>query len=198
MRRPSVQHFVAVGAAAAAACRHSRQVLQAWGLGVLTDTTELLVSELVTKAVETSDSGNVSLHRTPYPTVAPQWVVLRLSCTDTSLVIEVWDDDATPPAFTGQDSGAGCGGGLFRVSKSSRRWAYYWPRTGGKVIWCELALPEPGYTRAEGPSLPLPRRESPAKPATAIEFVDDVGLLQRVADGLRALDPWQTIPREPP
>jgi hypothetical protein len=198
MRRPNVQHFVALSTAAAAACRHSRSVLRAWRLDALADTTELLVSELMVNAVETSGSGDVGQAHTRYQTLAPQWVALRLSCTDTSLVIEVWDGDESPPVLAERSREAGGGRGLFFVSRSSRRWAYYWPRTGGKVTWCEIELPGSGYVVEGEPHLPLPRRETPARPATAIEFVDDLGLLQRVADGLRALDPWQTIPRRPP
>ncbi|MFJ3669189.1 SpoIIE family protein phosphatase [Streptomyces sp. NPDC090106] len=101
-----------------------REQLHTWGLGKLADTTELMVSELVTNAVRHS-------HGRP--------VQLRLVRGDT-LLCEVDDDDHELPTLLNAKPTDEFGRGLRVVSTLAREWGT--SRTGaGKTVWFELTLP---------------------------------------------------------
>lgn len=143
---------------------HARHMLSEWGIAGLSDTTELLISELATNAVQA-----------PEKVAAPFWPVrpspecpcveLRLTVDDRALVIEVWDGHpAPPPQPSLPDASAPGGRGLFLVRELSHRWGFYYPALPesrdmrdfdrfrfapgpvppelrwltGKVIWCEF------------------------------------------------------------
>ncbi|MFF2007910.1 SpoIIE family protein phosphatase [Streptomyces sp. NPDC058195] len=102
----------------------ARDRLLAWGLDDLVDTTELLVSELVTNALRYGE-GEIRLR------------LLR----DRTLVCEVWDAGLVQPRRRrARDTDEGGRGlqlvGLLSVAWGSRRT----PR--GKTVWFELALPD--------------------------------------------------------
>ncbi|MER5851127.1 SpoIIE family protein phosphatase [Streptomyces sp. NPDC002012] len=102
----------------------ARGRLLAWGLEELVDTTELLVSELVTNALRYGE-GEIRLR------------LLR----DRTLVCEVWDAGLVQPRRRrARDTDEGGRGlqlvGLLSVAWGSRRT----PR--GKTVWFELALPD--------------------------------------------------------
>ncbi|MFI8101850.1 SpoIIE family protein phosphatase [Streptomyces sp. NPDC086023] len=101
----------------------ARAQLAAWGLEGLADTTELLVSELVTNALRYGEGE----------------IRLRL-LLDRTLVCEVWDGAlAQPRRRRARDTDEGGRGlqlvGLLSTSWGSRRT----PR--GKTVWFDLALP---------------------------------------------------------
>ncbi|MFI7097857.1 SpoIIE family protein phosphatase [Streptomyces sp. NPDC050161] len=102
----------------------ARDQLTDWGLEALVDTTELLVSELVTNALR-HGHGEIRLR------------LLR----DRSLVCEVWDADlAQPRRRRARDTDEG-GRGLQLVGLLSSGWgSRRTPR--GKTVWFELALPD--------------------------------------------------------
>ncbi|CAL9604441.1 SpoIIE family protein phosphatase [Streptomyces sp. enrichment culture] len=101
-----------------------REQLHEWGLAKLTDTTELLVSELVTNAVRHSRSRPVEL---------------RLVRGDT-LLCEVDDDDHELPTLLSAGPGDETGRGLRVVATLAREWGT--SRTAaGKTVWFELTLP---------------------------------------------------------
>ncbi|WP_405747927.1 PAS domain-containing SpoIIE family protein phosphatase/ATP-binding protein [Streptomyces sp. NBC_01525] len=102
----------------------ARDQLTDWGLEELVDTTELLVSELVTNALR-HGHGEIRLR------------LLR----DRSLVCEVWDADlAQPRRRRARDTDEG-GRGLQLVGLLSAGWgSRRTPR--GKTVWFELALPD--------------------------------------------------------
>jgi anti-sigma regulatory factor (Ser/Thr protein kinase) len=111
---------------------HARQVLWEWGLGELAEVTELLVSELVTNAYQTTIR-----HQLPTP------IRLRLSSDGHQVLIEVWDADPTPPRSPAPGAHglppetAESGRGLLLVAALSERWSCY--RLGsGKVVWSEI------------------------------------------------------------
>jgi anti-sigma regulatory factor (Ser/Thr protein kinase) len=112
----------------------AKETLAAWGLaqtGNLADDTELLVSELMTNAYETTVE-----HQLDTP------IRLRLASKHASVLIEVWDGNATPPpAATALPSpDATSGRGLLLVDTLSARWDWYaLRRWGGKVVWAEVA-----------------------------------------------------------
>jgi hypothetical protein len=84
------------------------------------------------------------------------------------------------------------GRGLLFVEELSRDWGYYRADTGGKVVWCALPLAKSPFSPVAG-SPPLPRRNpggAVPQPSRPVEMTEDVALLQRVVDRLRALDNW--------
>ncbi|MER6101667.1 SpoIIE family protein phosphatase [Streptomyces sp. NPDC001832] len=102
----------------------ARGQLLAWDLEELVDTTELLVSELVTNALRYGE-GEIRLR------------LLR----DRTLVCEVWDAGLVQPRRRrARDTDEG-GRGLQLVGMLSEAWgARRTPR--GKTVWFELALPD--------------------------------------------------------
>jgi anti-sigma regulatory factor (Ser/Thr protein kinase) len=114
--------------------RHTRDVLGAWRLpDEHIDTAQLVVSELVTNAVR-HDAGKQD------PSSEPR-VTLTLHCEPAQLIVLVSDGNPNPPVSNGAVPLAAEGGrGLFIVEAVSKEWSYYFPPTGGKVVWCILAL----------------------------------------------------------
>jgi anti-sigma regulatory factor (Ser/Thr protein kinase) len=104
-------------------------VLHEWGLAGLAEDAALLVSELMTNAL---DASAVLPERPP--------ITLRLLATGTSLVIEAWDQSSLDLEPREADADDECGRGLTVVAALSARWGS--ERTGyrRKVVWAELAL----------------------------------------------------------
>ncbi|WP_441251122.1 SpoIIE family protein phosphatase [Kitasatospora sp. McL0602] len=100
-----------------------REQLAAWHLSALTDTVELLVSELVTNAVR----------------VARDHVQLQLIRVD-KLLVEVSDDNHNLPSLEPSEELDEDGRGLNLVSKLAERWGTA-RKAVGKVVWFEMALP---------------------------------------------------------
>ena len=108
---------------------HAVHVLHEWGMRDLADDAALVVSELMTNA---ADASVVLPGRPP--------IALGLLASETSLVIEVWDQ--SPLDLEPREAGADdeCGRGLVVVAALSDRWGA--ERTGHrhKVVWAELAV----------------------------------------------------------
>jgi PAS domain S-box-containing protein len=106
--------------------RHSRELIRealaTWGLAALSDTVELLVSELVTNAVR-HGAGDIGL---------------RLIRTDV-LLCEVRDDGYELPTLRRADVTAEDGRGLQLVTALAERWGTHRTPTG-KVVWFEQSL----------------------------------------------------------
>ncbi|MGW2400270.1 SpoIIE family protein phosphatase [Kitasatospora sp. NPDC001664] len=100
-----------------------REQLAAWHLEGLTDTVELLVSELVTNAVR----------------VARDHVQLQLIRVD-KLLVEVSDDNHNLPSLEPSEEMDENGRGLNLVSKLAEKWGTA-RKAVGKVVWFEMALP---------------------------------------------------------
>ncbi len=177
-----VRQFEADHASPGLARRHIEAILQAWDLADLVDTATLLASELVTNACRVS-AGRAAV------------IATRVMRTDADLIIEVWDADASVPIRQDPALDAEGGRGLLLVSALSDRWAFYRPHTGGKVVWCSLDLPT--LPAACSPDAALPRRRASSGTTAPLEVFDDLPLLQRVADGLQALD-WDLPPGDLP
>ncbi|MEU3406690.1 ATP-binding SpoIIE family protein phosphatase [Streptomyces sp. NPDC006670] len=103
--------------------RFARRALSRWGLEELSDSLELLVSEVVTNAVR----------------YAERPVTLRLLRTDV-LRCEVGDDSPQLPRQRRARETDEGGRGLFLVNRLARRWGAT-RLSSGKVVWFELALP---------------------------------------------------------
>jgi GAF domain-containing protein len=101
----------------------TRRQLGEWGLERLSDTAELLVSELVTNAIR----------------AASYEVELRLMRVG-KLLVEVSDDNHNLPQLQSAEADDVQGRGLALVSHLSRRWGTS-RKAVGKVVWFELPLP---------------------------------------------------------
>jgi anti-sigma regulatory factor (Ser/Thr protein kinase) len=111
------------------AVRHARSLirdpLKRWGLEDLIDSSELLVSELVTNAIKYANGE----------------VTLRLILEPETLVCEVHDSSPALPRVLQVDKDAENGRGLHVVSQMASHWGVR--RTAaGKVVWCEQLVPE--------------------------------------------------------
>ena len=103
--------------------RFARRTLAGWGLGALTDQTELLTSELITNALVHAGA----------PTQ------LRLF-RDRALTVEVADVDSHAPRMRRALEDDEGGRGMHLVNELAHRWGSRSTRHG-KVVWFELELP---------------------------------------------------------
>jgi hypothetical protein len=119
---------------------HARQVLWEWHLDALADTTELLLSELVTNAVHASAGLNGSRRSGRWVPGMPP-VRMWLSSDRKRILIQVWDGNDKHPAPQQPGPDAESGRGLLLVESLSAEWGSYPPeQSSGKVVW---ALIEP-------------------------------------------------------
>lgn len=116
---------------------HTRLVLAEHGLGGVAETTELLVSELMTNAVQASRATGLLLGI---------WLRLygrRLPGDKQTAVAEVWDHSQAPPMLTEPGPASEDGRGLLLVQALAADWGWYrppdWP---GKAVWCLIAAPD--------------------------------------------------------
>ncbi|MGC0327666.1 serine phosphatase RsbU (regulator of sigma subunit)/anti-sigma regulatory factor (Ser/Thr protein kinase) [Streptomyces sp. SAI-170] len=100
-----------------------RRTLRRWGLADLTDTTELLVSEVVANAVR----------------VTTRPLTLRMLRTDV-LRVEVRDDSVQLPRLGHAQLDDEGGRGLFLVDQLAQSWGAT-RVSGGKIVWFEQRLP---------------------------------------------------------
>jgi len=106
----------------------THQILWEWGLSALQESTELLVSELVTNAVQAARAATEA---------AP--VRLWLLSDTVRVVILVWDASPEPPVRMSSGDDAETGRGLLLVDAISDQWGSYPVRDeGGKVVWALL------------------------------------------------------------
>ena len=119
---------------------HTRHLLWEWGLASLTDSAELIVSEIMTNAVQITQAD---------ARTAP--VRLWLLADRARLLMLVWDASPLPPVSVSPDGEAENGRGLLLVEALSTRWDHFGHHGGGKVVWalCDTAgmLTEPGIGR---------------------------------------------------
>lgn len=168
---------------------HARNIAHEWGLGDLADTIELVVSELVTNAVQASldhdgrprysaDHGLSCIH-------------LRLSTDGLAVLVEVWDETAMLPEPAEPDLDDEGGRGLMLVDALTERWGWELAASGrGKTVWALLRCQELADLELEGQQPPLPRRLPHLAESTTQQvcLVDDPAVLRRVHDGLRRLE----------
>ena len=133
----SALEFAPLPTAVPCARLHAVHVLHEWGLRDLADDAQMIVSELITNAI---DASTVLPERPP--------VSLRLLLTGTSLVIEVWDHSPRGLQPREADADDECGRGLTVVAALADRWGS--ERTGShrKVVWAELAVVDAGVSPA--------------------------------------------------
>jgi two-component sensor histidine kinase len=102
----------------------------------IADPAALLVSELVTNAVEASASSTVRDHG-KLPIIG-----FAIRMTAASLVLEVWDASPLRPVPRQADVAADRGRGLVLVDALADAWGHR-AADGGKIVWCEVAIPSP-------------------------------------------------------
>lgn len=127
---------------------HIRDLLGQWGLRRLADPAELLVSELLTNAMQAPAVHSWFGTSTP--------IGLRISSDHRCLAVEVSDADPTPPRPGLPDLDAEDGRGYLLIAGLADQWGSYrvsptgtsstdgraWPAGTGKVVWV-LLQPEP-------------------------------------------------------
>jgi anti-sigma regulatory factor (Ser/Thr protein kinase) len=118
------------GESVSRARHHTTATLRAWNLAPLADTAELIVSELITNALQASWSCALVLP-----------VMMRLRADGDSALIEVWDAAAAPPVPRSHAQDAIGGRGLEIVAALSSAWGYHM-ENGGKVVWALLCAGE--------------------------------------------------------
>jgi anti-sigma regulatory factor (Ser/Thr protein kinase) len=104
---------------------HVRSVAREWGLADLADTAELVVSELVTNAVQASARLR---------TAGPSVVVLWITSDGLSLVIHVWDASPEMPVRKDSAPDEESGYGLMLVEALSKDHGVY-RKAEGKTVW---------------------------------------------------------------
>ena len=111
---------------------HARHVLWEWGLAGLAESTELLVSEMITNGVQAS--------RTMTQAAVRLWLVSDRA----RVVVLAWDASPLPPVRADPGADAENGRGLLLVDAISERWGWYFPDEQactaapgqpGKVVW---------------------------------------------------------------
>jgi hypothetical protein len=120
---------------------HARLVLAEWSLDSLTDTVELIVSELVTNAVQASAGLIASRYQGHWRPGAPP-IRLWLHSDHERVLIQVWDGNDQMPHRQELGPDAEHGRGLLLVeSLSAERGAFAPARSGGKVAWAIANMP---------------------------------------------------------
>jgi len=117
---------------------HAKQVLWEWGLEPLTETIELLISEIVTNAVRAAQelvAGRFGGQRLAEIPTIRMW----LSSDRTAVLIQVWDADHRIPERRDREPEAESGRGLLLVEALSAQWGSYVPNGWkGKVVWASV------------------------------------------------------------
>jgi hypothetical protein len=127
-----------------------RGTLAVWQLSELSDTVELVVSELAANAVNASagrDGRQANLDgRMPV-------VRVGLFVGEAVLVAEVWDQADGVPARKSVGDADESGRGLDLVHElTNARWGWYHAPTGpGKCVWAEFPIPRPSRPAATRP-----------------------------------------------
>nr|WP_274536505.1 ATP-binding protein [Pseudofrankia sp. BMG5.36] len=159
-----------------------RWMLTWWRLGHALEVAELLSAEIVTNAVAMSMASG----RTSGGLVG---VELRLTMTDSRLLIEVADPDPSPPVPRDAGPDDENGRGLLLVEALADRWGHLVLTCAdaavGKVVWCEVGLCAP--TTPAG--LPLRTVDPLAVPGRGRRgsAEPDLAVLRRVRDRLHRL-----------
>jgi anti-sigma regulatory factor (Ser/Thr protein kinase) len=153
--------------------------LRQWGLPSLAEDSELVISELVTNAVQAAGVADAK----------PRWsqlaalttIHVRLLLFERSVVLAVWDRNPAAPVLKDSGTDSENGRGLPIVAALCERWDYL-PVQDGKCVWAELAI-QPDALASDG----LPRRTPGLSATSAPEPGADLDLLRRVHQALKDL-----------
>jgi anti-sigma regulatory factor (Ser/Thr protein kinase) len=146
--------------------------LRRWSLAQLAGDAEMVVSELVTNAVQATGSLAERLSWEQLRDVG--MVKVQVTRGASCVLVEVWDSDsATPPEVRDAPPGAEGGRGLVIVDALAACWGHY-PTRGGKVVWAQLGQGLPQRVR---------QHVQPYEPPVHL----DAAVLHRVHEGLKGL-----------
>ena len=109
---------------------HARLLIREWGLAALADDVEILVSELVTNAVQATRALGQAVP-----------VQLWLLADTARILIIVWDASPQPPIRADVSTEAESGRGLLLVEALSHQWGTSAAPAGGKTVWALTARP---------------------------------------------------------
>jgi anti-sigma regulatory factor (Ser/Thr protein kinase) len=112
---------------------HVRTVAREWNLADLASTAELLVSELVTNAVQASAKLR---------TVGSPVIHLWVTSDGVSMVIHVWDGSDEMPFVKDVAPDEENGRGLMLVATLGKDWGCY-RKAAGKVVWVMITVADP-------------------------------------------------------
>ena len=122
----------AISSAVPSARLHARLVLREWGLSAdMAEAAELVVSELVTNALEHGSAG------------IPATVRIWLSSDGGGVAVRVWDASPRPPVRMDAGAEADSGRGLMIVTALSTDWGFS-AADPGKVVWAVIDAKEGG------------------------------------------------------
>jgi anti-sigma regulatory factor (Ser/Thr protein kinase) len=110
-----------------------RVVAHEWGLLELADTAELVMSELVTNAVQVSSRLKIRAGSPIVPVVRLWLVSDRIS-----IVIHVWDGSEEMPVRQDGAPDQESGRGLMLVENLAKDWGAY-RKAAGKVVWALIS-----------------------------------------------------------
>lgn len=125
-----LRSFLELGAlhsAAGCARLHTRHLLWEWQLTALGDDAELIVSEIITNAIQVTQAD-----------ARTDPVRLWLLAGRAKLLILVQDASSLPPVPVSASSDAETGRGLLLVNTLSTQWGHFLHPSGGKVVWSLL------------------------------------------------------------
>jgi hypothetical protein len=128
---------------------HTRQVLWEWRHSELSDDAGLVVSELVTNAIEAA--GHLP------PDHRASSVHLWLASDSERVLVLIGDASHRPPMYVDAGPDGDRGRGLHLVSALANRWGWYPVRLArtAKVVWAEWCLPS---MAVQGPAADQPGR----------------------------------------
>ncbi len=108
---------------------HTRAILAEWSLAHLNDTAELVISELVTNALQATWAARLTSPLT-----------VHLHANEAYLCTGVWDALPQSPAQNPHDVVADHGRGLHIVAALSHQWGTYHPAQGGKIVYALIPV----------------------------------------------------------
>lgn len=111
---------------------HVRAVARECGLSALADTAELIVSELVTNAVQASERAGIRADQPTVPVVG-----LWVASDGVSIVLHVWDASDAMPVRQNSSLDEIGGRGFVLVEHLAKEWGVY-RKGGGKVVWVQI------------------------------------------------------------
>jgi len=128
---------------------HARNVLWEWQLSDLDESVELIVSELVTNAVQASAGMSSQLPGYEHESLGLPVIWMWLTSNGHEIMIEVGDSSPGSPRAAESEHDVEGGRGLLLVETVSRQWGYYFPadeddgqrKNIQKVVWAVVGRP---------------------------------------------------------
>ncbi|MFD8062550.1 ATP-binding protein [Streptomyces cyaneofuscatus] len=167
---------------------HTADLLSWWGVPAqAAETVQLLVSELVTNAVQHSheqgEKTQVSIHSSRNTS---RTFELTLEMLRDAVRVSVRDGDARQPILKEVGVEAESGRGIFLVAVMSRNWGHH-PAVGrpGKVVWAEAGLLPTGRVDGDARAVRPPGRPPSDEPGVPRAVLAAPNPLGRVLVGVR-------------